>query len=102
MPERLEFLAASSMDPVDAQAMREAAGELRRLAAVHDTIATFGLKRIAEMTRDDLIAALNAMCRSYTAIARANMSKDEVPVFHEDMDLWNEKLAEWFGGNRTA
>lgn len=102
MPERLEFLAASSMDPVDAQAMREAARELRRLAGVQETIAAFGLKRIADMTRDDLIAALNAMCRSYTAIARSNMGKDEVPVFHEDMDLWNEKLREWFGGNQAA
>ena len=39
--ERLEFLAGSCMDPVDAQAMREAAVELRRLAAaVQDTTGT--------------------------------------------------------------
>ena len=65
------------------------------------TLAAFGTKRIADMSRDDLIDALNRMHRSYMAIARINMGAAEVPVFHEDMDVWNDKLAEWFNDPAT-
>lgn len=64
-------------------------------------LVAFGTKRIVDMTRDELIDALNQMHRSYMAIARANMTTSEVPVFHEDMDKWNDKLAEWFNDPAT-
>ena len=67
-----------------------------------EELAAFGGKRIADMTREELIEALNALHRSYMAIARTNMSKSEVPVFHEDMELWNDRLKEWFDGADAA
>lgn len=59
-------------------------------------IAAYGQKRIADMTRSELINALNEMCWRYRLINRNRMQGSEVPVFHEDMDKWNDKLAEWF------
>jgi len=90
------------MDPVDGQAMREAAAEFRKLAAVHIPLAAIGPKRIDDMTRPELIEAVNALSRSYLAIARANMAQGDVPVFHADMNAWNEKLREWFYADATT
>lgn len=59
-------------------------------------IAAWGMKRIDDMSRDELIAALDAMHKRYMMLIRAKMKSSEVPVFHEDMDKWNEKLAHWF------
>lgn len=100
--DRLDVLARSSMDPVDAQAMREAAAEIRKYEAVHIPLAAIGPKRIQDMTRWELVDAVNALSRSYLAIAKANMNKGDVPVFHADMDAWNDKLRDWFYGNPAA
>lgn len=59
-------------------------------------IAAWGLKRIEDMSRDDLILALNEMHERYMMLIRARMYSNEVPVFHEDMDKWNERLERWF------
>lgn len=100
LSERLDFLAASGRDPVDAQAMREAADMIR----IYEDrgLAAWGTKRIVEMTRDEMLAALNALHRSYMAVIRTKMETNEVPVFHEDMDKWNEKLADWFNVPEAA
>ena len=60
------------------------------------SIAAYGTKCIDDMSRDDLVIALNEMCLRYRMLCRERMTSSEVPVFHEDMDEWNEKLAEWF------
>lgn len=98
--ERLEFLAANGRDPVDAQAMREAAAMIRSYEGAG--LAAWGMKRIVDMTRDELLAALNAMQRSYMAVIRSKMETNEVPVFHEDMEKWNDKLADWFNVSDAA
>lgn len=50
-------------------------------------------KRIADMTRDDLIEALEQMNNSYRAIARLQMG-DELPVFNWSMEEADKRLAE--------
>lgn len=65
-------------------------------------IAAYGNKRIADMSRDDLINALDEMCERYMMLNRSRMLTNEVPVFHEDMNAWNDKLAEWFSGSTTS
>ena len=59
-------------------------------------LSAFGTQRIDDMSRDDLVDALNQMCFRYRMLCRERMTSSEVPVFHEDMHKWNEKLAEWF------
>lgn len=59
-------------------------------------LAAWGMKRIDDMNRDDLVVALNEMCLRYRMLCRERMTSSEVPVFHEDMNKWNDKLAEWF------
>lgn len=59
-------------------------------------IAAYGTKRIEEMSREELIKALDEMSERYMMLLRARMAASEVPVFHEDMEKWNDKLAEWF------
>ncbi len=61
-------------------------------------IAAYGGKRIDDMTREDLIKALDEMHERYMMLLRSRMVTSEVPVFHPDMDEWNDKLAEWFYG----
>ena len=100
LTKRLDHLVATCRDPVDAQAMREAAEMIRVYEG--QGLAAWGAKRVDEMTRDEMLAALNAMHRSYMAIARANMQGGDVPVFHEDMDKWNDKLADWFNVPNAA
>jgi len=62
-------------------------------------IAAYGLKRIDDMSRDELIMALDEMHERYMELIRAKMRGSEVPVFHEDMDLWNKRLEHWFVQN---
>lgn len=64
-------------------------------------IAAYGMQRIADMSRSDLIKALNEMCWRYRLLHENRMITNEVPVFHEDMDAWNDKLAEWFDDPTT-
>lgn len=59
-------------------------------------LSAYGLKRVADMTRDDLIEALNEMHERYMMLVRSKMISNEVPVFHEDMEKWNDKLSDWF------
>lgn len=59
-------------------------------------IAAWGLKRIDDMSREELIAALDAMHERYMLLVRQKMMGSEVPVFHEDMDKWNRQLERWF------
>lgn len=65
-------------------------------------IAAYGTKRIDEMSREELIQALDEMCERYMMLHRSRMVTSEVPVFHEDMDKWNDKLADWFNVTDTA
>lgn len=65
-------------------------------------LAAYGLKRVDEMTRDDLIRALNEMHERYMMLVRSKMFSNEVPVFHEDMDAWNDKLSDWFNVNPST
>lgn len=65
-------------------------------------IAAYGTKRIEEMSREELIKALDEMSERYMMLLRARMATSEVPVFHEDMEKWNDKLAEWFDGTNTT
>jgi len=50
-------------------------------------------KRIEDMTRDDMIEALEQMSRSYIAIARVQMS-GELPVFNWSMDEADRRFRE--------
>lgn len=59
-------------------------------------ISAYGLKRVEDMSREELILALNEMIERYMLLNRAKMLGNEVPVFHEDMDAWNAKLEKWF------
>ena len=59
-------------------------------------IAAYGLKRIDDMSRDELISALSDMHERYMLLIRSRMQSNEVPVFHEDLDQWNDQLAKWF------
>lgn len=54
-------------------------------------------KRIDEMTRDELIAALEQMSASYMAIARLNMG-DELPIFTWSMEEADRRFAEIAAG----
>lgn len=54
------------------------------------------------MSREELIKALDEMCERYMMLHRSRMVTSEVPVFHEDMDKWNDKLADWFNVTDTA
>ncbi len=65
-------------------------------------IAAYGSKRIEDMTREELIKALDEMSERYMMVLRSRMVTSEVPVFHPDMDEWNDKLAEWFDGTNTT
>lgn len=65
-------------------------------------IAAYGTKRIEEMSREELIKALDEMSERYMMLLRARMVTSEVPVFHEDMEKWNDKLAEWFDAPDTT
>jgi len=65
-------------------------------------IAAYGGKRIEDMTRDDLIKALDEMSERYMMLLRTRMVTSEVPVFHPDMDEWNDRLAEWFNVPNTT
>ena len=65
-------------------------------------LAAYGLKRIADMTREDLIIALNEMSERYMMLCRSRMSSNEVPIFHEDMYEWNAKLEKWFTDTSQA
>jgi hypothetical protein len=56
-------------------------------------------KRIEEMTRGELIDALRQLHKSYMDICRAKMSGNELHIFHEDSDEWNERLRIWFYGD---
>lgn len=48
------------------------------------TLAAWGNKRIADMSRDELIAALNEASASYMAIARSTLNPSELkPITFE-------------------
>ena len=54
-------------------------------------------KRIEDMSREDLIEALNQITRSYIAIARLTMG-DELPVFTWSMEEADRRFAEIAAG----
>lgn len=55
-------------------------------------------KRIEDMTREDMIEALEQMSRSYMAIARLQMG-DELPVFNWSMEEADRRFREIAAGD---
>lgn len=55
-------------------------------------------KRIEDMTRDDLIEALEQMSNSYMAIARLRMTS-ELPVFNWSMEEADRRFREIAAGD---
>jgi hypothetical protein len=64
-------------------------------------IAAWGLQRIADMSREDLIRALNQSHRSYMAIARLQMSPSEVPQMTWGMEQADARFREIAAGGLT-
>jgi hypothetical protein len=61
-------------------------------------LAAWGLQRIADMSREDLIRALNDSTRSYMAIARLQMSLSEVPQMEWSMEQADARFREIAAG----
>jgi hypothetical protein len=51
------------------------------------TLLAWGLKRIVDMSREELIDALNEMHRMYMDVARANMAKSPTPLGRYDWSV---------------
>ena len=64
-------------------------------------LAAWGLQRIADMSREDLIRALNQSHRSYMAIARLQMSPSEVPQMAWSMEQADARFREIAAGGLT-
>lgn len=63
-----------------------------------EILAAWGLQRIADMSREDLIRALNDSHRSYMAIARLQMSPSEVPQMSWSMEQAEARFREIAAG----
>ena len=66
-------------------------------------LAAWGFKRIADMSREDLIDALNECHRSYRDVVRANMQHQPVPlpVFNWTYDQGDAYMRELFETGMT-
>jgi len=64
-------------------------------------LAAWGLQRIADMSREDLIRALNDSTRSYMAIARLQMSPSEVPHMTWGVEQADARFREIAAGGLT-
>lgn len=66
------------------------------LAAIHG-------QRLAVMSRDELMAALESLWLSYMAISRARMQADPLgPMPTHDVDALEARLKQWFYGPDPA
>jgi len=81
---------------------------VKQLHGPHRELAAYGLKRIVDMTRDELEWALRETLERHMLIL-ADRSKDTVKMTFEDathptsdMDFWNSVLEELFYGDAAT
>jgi hypothetical protein len=65
-------------------------------------LVVWGTKRLEDMTKPELIAALKKVYEHHLLVFGQRLGSEEVPVFHEDMDKWNDQLRIWFYGDYTT
>lgn len=59
-------------------------------------LAAYGAKRIEDMTRDELVAALDALWRAYTAINARTLGIDRTELPPSQLDQYQAVLEKWF------
>lgn len=69
---------------------------------MHRELSAWGLKRLEDMTKEELIAALRRVYETHLLVLGERLGQSDVPVFHEDMDKWNDQLRIWFYGDDPA
>ena len=63
------------------------------------SLSSYRGKRIDDMTREDLVEALNAIWRAYVAVNARGLGADTTKLPDKDVGAYDEVLREWFYGD---
>lgn len=59
-------------------------------------LSAYGLKRIADMDRGELIDVINSLYRSYLAVNRRSLGPDKTQLPMTEVDQYRAVLESWF------
>lgn len=65
-------------------------------------LAAFGLKRIVDMDRGELIDVINSLYRSYLAVNRRTLGPDKTQLPPTEVDQYQAVLETWFAGGAST
>lgn len=65
-------------------------------------LAAFGMRRIADMDRSQLIATINALYTSLLAVNGRTIGADRTELPHSEVDQYTAVLEQWFTGDAEA
>jgi len=62
-------------------------------------LSAFGLKRIADMDRAELVATINSLYRTLLIINGRTLGEDRTALPHSEVDQYQAVLERWFTGD---
>lgn len=62
-------------------------------------LAAYGLKRIDDMSRDELVATINGLYGTLLAITGRTLGEDRTALPHSEVDQYQAVLERWFTGD---
>lgn len=65
-------------------------------------LSAFGLKRIADMDRAELVATINSLYRTLLIINGRTLGEDRTALPHSEVDQYQAVLEKWFMGDANS
>lgn len=65
-------------------------------------LAAYGLKRIVDMSWDELVATINGLYGTLLAITGRTLGEDRTALPHSEVDQYQAVLEKWFTGDADA